>query len=177
MKAQQEKTLIIVSFFIILFLALIKPFLAKKIPSISIRDFFERIVKYTHIENSTLVLILIYIDRLCDMQKFRLNYYNIHKIIISSMVIAIKYNEDEYCDNNFYAKVGGVSRKEIDKLEYETLSLLNFTLFVNEDLFDKYNNYIRSVEVEEEEETEEDENEQKQFAQVINDKRCSIPVS
>ena len=93
------------------------------------------------------------------------------------MVIAIKYNEDEYCDNNFYAKVGGVSRKEIDKLEYETLSLLNFTLFVNEELFDKYNNFIRSVEVEEEEETEEDENEQKQIAQVINDKRCSIPVS
>ena len=178
MKAQQEKTLIIVSIFINIFiLALIKPFLAKKIPSISIRDFFERIVKYTHIENSTLVLILIYIDRLCDMQKFRLNYYNIHKIIISSMLIAIKYNEDEYCDNTFYAKVGGVSRKEIDKLEYEILSLLNFTLFVNEELFDKYNNYIRSVEVEEEEETEEDENEQKQIAQVINDKRCSIPVS
>ena len=92
------------------------------------------------------------------------------------MILAIKYNEDEYSDNNFYAKVGGVSRKEMDKLEYEMLSLLNFSLFVNEELFDKYNNYIRSVEVEEDEETEEDENEQKQVAQVINDSRCSIPI-
>ena len=91
--------------------------MTKKIPSISIKQFFERIVKYTKLENSTLVLILIYIDRLCDIKKFRLNYYNIHKIIVAAMIIAIKYNEDDYFDSIFYSKVGGVSIKELDKLE------------------------------------------------------------
>ena len=38
------------------------------------------------------------------------------------MIIAIKYNEDDYFDNTFYAKVGGVSRKEIDNLLREKLS-------------------------------------------------------
>ena len=129
--------------------------MTKKIPSISIKQFFERIVKYTKLENSTLVLILIYIDRLCDIQKFRLNFYNIHKIIVAAMIIAIKYNEDDYFDSIFYSKVGGVSRKELDKLEYQMLALINFELYVSEAVFNKYNNYIKSVEVEDE--TEEDE--------------------
>lgn len=129
--------------------------MTKKIPSISIKQFFERIVKYTKLENSTLVLILIYIDRLCDIKKFRLNYYNIHKIIVAAMIIAIKYNEDDYFDSIFYSKVGGVSIKELDKLEYQMLALINFELYVSEAVFNKYNNYIKSVEVEDE--TEEDE--------------------
>ena len=36
-------------------------------------------LKYSKIENSTFVLILIYIDRVCDLNKIQLNYYNIHK--------------------------------------------------------------------------------------------------
>lgn len=91
------------------------------------------------------------------------------------MIIAIKYNEDDYFDNNFYAKVGGVSRKEIDKLEYEFLSLIEFNLFVSEEVFDKYNNYIKSVELDEEEETEENEIEQKQ--RTMNEMKCSVQVS
>lgn len=158
---------------------LIKPFLTKKIPSISIKQFFERIVKYTKLENSTLVLILIYIDRLCDIQKFRLNYYNIHKIIVAAMIIAIKYNEDDYFDSIFYSKVGGVSRKELDKLEYQMLALINFELYVSEAVFNKYNNYIKSVEVEDE--TEEDEIEEETCKKknniITNDLRMSIPVS
>lgn len=153
--------------------------MTKKIPSISIKQFFERIVKYTKLENSTLVLILIYIDRLCDIQKFRLNYYNIHKIIVAAMIIAIKYNEDDYFDSIFYSKVGGVSRKELDKLEYQMLALINFQLYVSEAVFNKYNNYIKSVEVEDE--TEEDEIEEETCKKknniITNDLRMSIPVS
>ena len=91
------------------------------------------------------------------------------------MIIAIKYNEDDYFDNTFYAKVGGVSRKEIDKLEYEFLSLIDFNLYVSEEVFDKYNNYIKSVEFDEDEETEEDEVDQKQ--RTMNEMKCSVRVS
>lgn len=91
------------------------------------------------------------------------------------MIIAIKYNEDDYFDNNFYAKVGGVSRKEIDKLEYEFLSLIDFNLYVSEEVFDKYNNYIKSVELDEDEETEEDEIDQKQ--RTMNEMKYSVKVS
>ena len=57
------------------------------------------------------------------------------------MLIALKYNEDDYFANEFYAKVGGVAKKEIDKLEYEFLIRSEYKLYVSEDVFEKYNNY------------------------------------
>ena len=119
-------------------------FLLKKIPSISIYDFLERIVKYTQIQDSTLMLILIYIDRFCEMNYVTLNFYNIHKLIIASMIAAIKYNEDNILKNGFYAKVCGVSKKEIDTLEYEFLSLIEFSLYVDEETFKQYDRYVKN---------------------------------
>ena len=109
----------------------------------------DRLAKYSKIENNTLLLILIYIDKVCDINKIRLNYFNIHKMILASMIIAIKYNEDDYFSNSFYAKVGGVSKSEIDVLEYEFLVLIDFNLYVSDDLFLKYYDYIKNVEDEE----------------------------
>ena len=60
------------------------------------------------------------------------------------MIVAIKYNEDEHYSSKFYAKIGGVSLAEIINLEYSFLSLINFNLYVNEDLFNKYNDYLLS---------------------------------
>ena len=125
---------------------IIKPFISKKIPSVSIKSYLDRLAKYSKIENNTLLLILIYIDKVCDINKIRLNYFNIHKMILASMLVAIKYNEDDYYSNSFYAKVGGVSKSEIDVLEYEFLVLIDFNLYVSDDLFLKYYDYIKNVE-------------------------------
>jgi hypothetical protein len=130
-----------------------KPFLIRN-PSISIKDYLERLYKYTKMNSSTIILILIYIDRLCNINKFKLTYYNIHKLILSSMVVAIKYNEDEYYPMKIYAKLGGISKAEMCFLEYYFVSLIKFNLFVTKELFDKYNDYISSADEEEENEDE-----------------------
>lgn len=72
------------------------------------------------------------------------------------MLISIKYNEDDYFSNEFYAKVGGIRMAEMNKLEYEFLSLIDFNLFVNEDVFNKYNSYLISAHENDEYEEEED---------------------
>ncbi len=55
------------------------PFNSKKPPSISIKAYIERIIKYTNIEESTLVLSLIYIDRICEFHDIVLSWNNIHR--------------------------------------------------------------------------------------------------
>ena len=129
----------------------IKPFLMRNIPPISIKDYLERLCKHSKINTSTIILILIYIDRICNIQKFKLTYYNVHKLILASMIIAIKYNEDEYYSNKFYSKLGGVSISEIVFLEYNFISLIHYNLFVNNELFKKYNDYISSADSDEDE--------------------------
>ena len=120
----------------------IRLFMLKKIPPISIKEFFIRLIKYSKISASTLIFILIYIDRLCQKYKFKINYFNIYKFILAAMVIAVKYNEDDFFSSRFYANLGGISKTEMNNLEYEFISMINFNLYVKEDLFYKYHDLL-----------------------------------
>ena len=71
-------------------------FSANLIPNISIEDYLIRIQTYSKIENSTLIISLILIDRVCQRNNLTLTYYNIHRILFSSILISIKFNEDLY---------------------------------------------------------------------------------
>lgn len=54
-------------------------FFSKKIPSITILSYLERILKYTKMEEATLILMLIYIDKLCESNSFLLTENTIHR--------------------------------------------------------------------------------------------------
>ena len=116
----------------------IKFFMLKKIPSITIKEYLFRLTKYSKICESTLVMILIYIDRLCHRYKFKITFFNIYKLILSAMIISIKYNEDEFYTSDFYAKLGGISTIEMNTLEYEFAGMIHFNLFISQELFFKY---------------------------------------
>ena len=135
----------------------IKLFMLKKIPSITIRDYLLRLSKYSKISESTLIFILIYIDRLCQKYKFKINYFNIYKLMLTSMVIAIKYNEDEFYSTEFYAKLGGITKVELNYMEYEFINLINFNLFIKEELYFKYHDLLLNDENEDSNEDEKDE--------------------
>lgn len=125
---------------------LLKPFVSKKIPTISIKDYIERLLKYSKTFNEIIIIVLIYLDTICAKHKLNLNYYNIHKFIFAAFISAIKFHEDNYYSINYYAKLGGISKKEANNLEYEFMSLIDFKLFVNQKLYEKYYNYLSSLE-------------------------------
>ena len=54
-------------------------FFCSRIPTISISSYLERILKYSKMEEATLVIVLIYIDKLCELNNFLLTEYNIHR--------------------------------------------------------------------------------------------------
>jgi len=139
---------------------LIKSFNNKNIPSISIKDYLFRLIKHTQINKSTIIIILIYIDRICNINHFFLSYYNIHKLILAAFILAIKYNEDNYYSMVFYSKLGGVTPGELNKLEFEFLILIRYNLLVQEELYKKYYNDLMSLKSDTEEEYESDENDE-----------------
>ena len=53
-------------------------------------------------------------------------------------MVAAKFAEDFYYKNEYYAKVGGISRSEINNLEFEILSILNYHLMVSDREFSVY---------------------------------------
>ena len=123
----------------------INPFISKIKNSITIKNYLGRLVKYTQAESSTLIAMLIYIDRLCEINNFIINSFNVYKIIFSSLVIAIKYNEEEYFGNKYLAKVGGLSLNEMNLLELIYLNLIDFNLYVSDEVFQTYYKNINST--------------------------------
>ena len=98
----------------------------KKTPSISIEDYINHIKKYSIASNESYILASIYRNRIC--KKTPINSYNIHRLFLTSLVIASKYWDDNYYSNAFYSKVGGISLLEMNDLEMNFLFLIKFNL-------------------------------------------------
>jgi hypothetical protein len=84
------------------------------------------------------VLALIYIDRLIQRNNFLLTELNVHRVVITSVLLAAKFFDDAYYNNAYYAKVGGVLTSEMNGLEVDFLFRINFSLHVTSDVFEKY---------------------------------------
>lgn len=74
-----------------------------------------------------------------------LNRYCIHKFLISNfrllltaVVVAAKYNDDEFFKNDYYRKVGGITLEEFNLLENTFINLLDYRLFIREKEFLNY---------------------------------------
>ena len=117
--------------------ALIQDFLSKKPPQISINKYLKRFMKYSKPEPSTLIISLIYIDKICENSNLQLTMF------FACLIVAIKYNEDDYYSNEYYAKVGGITLKELNLLEYNILILLDFNVFIDDLVYESYENQIK----------------------------------
>ena len=118
-------------------------FSSHKKPKISILDYINRITKYTYVEKSSLIVSLIYLDRICQ-NDILITDYNIHRLLLISIIMSIKINEDQIFNNNYYAEVGGVSIKEFNLIESDFVNYINYYLFVTEEEFFKYKRFLEN---------------------------------
>jgi hypothetical protein len=105
------------------------------VPAISIRSYLYRIKLYANSSDSCYILAFIYLDRLLQNDPgFILNNQNIHRLILSAVVLAIKYLDDYYPLS--------VSLEELNKLETVMLKLLHYNLHIDNKLYFQYNNEL-----------------------------------
>jgi hypothetical protein len=71
-----------------------------------------------------------------------LTHYNIHRILFTAVLISIKYNEDSFFDNKYYSEIAGVKIKELKLLEYTFIRMVDFDIYVSDDIYEKYRNYL-----------------------------------
>ena len=112
-------------------------FFLEVVPDVSIYEYIERIVYYTKIETSTLILALSYIDRIIA-DGYILNESNLHLTILASIIISMKVNEDIILNSKFYSYVGLVSKEVIFEIENEMLNYLDYKLIMNKSEYKKY---------------------------------------
>ncbi|KAJ2910141.1 cyclin-like protein interacting with PHO85 [Coemansia aciculifera] len=113
----------------------ITQFHSRAVPAISVHDYLERVAKFVCLENDSLIAVLVYLDRVTRAQIHRpalaLSPFNIHRLLITAIVIAHKFNSDIFFNNARYAKVGGIPLAEMNQLELELLFLARFDLKID----------------------------------------------
>ncbi|KAJ2721143.1 Pho80p cyclin [Coemansia sp. Benny D115] len=108
-------------------------------PNITINDYLQRITKYALLEPACILLILIYVDRICERNpSFTISSLTVHRFIISAATVACKCICDAYCTNGHYAKVGGVSMQELNSLEVELLHMTGWHLVATQEQLMQY---------------------------------------
>ena len=110
------------------------------IPEISIYDYIIRIISYSNCDENILISSLVYFDKIGKIKK--ITYSNVYKILFTSILLSLKYNEDEIYNNEYYSQIAGVSKYELKQMEYEYFVLLNFNLYIEEELFELFKNAL-----------------------------------
>lgn len=121
---------------------ILQSFLAPKVPSISLSDYFARFHRISGSSTACYILALIYIERLIQKDDVTITWRHIHRLALTSWVVSSKYWDDEIYNLHVYAKIGGLKSEELKKLEAEFLCRLGFDLFVSEKEFMTYYNLM-----------------------------------
>ncbi|KAF9935409.1 hypothetical protein FBU30_000007 [Linnemannia zychae] len=74
--------------------------------------------------------------------KLIINSYNIHRLLITSILVACKFSSDVFYPNVRYARVGGLPLSELNQLELEFLFLSQFELNTTEPELQTYGNKL-----------------------------------
>ena len=119
-------------------------FEAYAVPNISISKYFHRLDKYFWSSDECYVYSLILVDRLIHKHPtLYLTSHNVHRLLVTAIVISAKIRDDCYFNNKFYSSVAGIRLSELNYLELHFLLLLDFELYVSLEEFCRYIHEIK----------------------------------
>merc|ERR1711920_927350 len=81
---------------------------------------------------------MIYVDRVWKVQPSFVDQLSIHLLFATSLVVSVKFHDDEYYSNKFYAKGIGVGLVELNCLETKFLPLIQWNLDISPDEYSYY---------------------------------------
>jgi len=111
-----------------------------------IMPYLIRIANCTNCSNESLIFSLIYIDKLIAKNpRFMVTSQNVQCLVLTSIVIAVKFYDDHYYKYSFYAQVGGVSCRSLRRLEMLFLYEINFELFVDNSVYSQYRKSLKKA--------------------------------
>lgn len=120
-----------------------KCFQCVSVPTITITDFLIYVINRTTCSNASMVLMVIILQllryRCPDLQ---INILTAHRLVLTSLLTASKFIDDNYDGNLRFAKVSNLSLREINLLEVELIFLINFDLHYQLDMYARGNHHI-----------------------------------
>lgn len=114
-------------------------------PSISIEAYLERVIQHTRCSPECFIVCLIYLDRLIGATGLLITSLNVHRFLITSIMLASKLYDDVIYNNRHFSLVGGIEVTELNLLELSFLNILEFRLTVDSEIFQKYKTLVEKL--------------------------------
>lgn len=117
-----------------------------KQPEISLRDYVVRLVKYANNfcedeprANSSGVRSLFIALEFLHRANAVINHKTVHRYLLVSMLVAVKYMEDFVMEGSYWGAVGGCTVPELNLYEQQFLAQLEFRCYVSNERFSQIN--------------------------------------
>ncbi|KAJ1856811.1 cyclin-like protein interacting with PHO85, partial [Coemansia sp. RSA 486] len=108
-------------------------FHARSVPTIDLETYMTRILKYCPCQNEVFLGLVVYMQQMIDQcarrrMPFTVDAFSVHRLVITAVTVGSKWFSDVFFTNSRYAKVGGISVEELNNLELQFLSIVDFDL-------------------------------------------------
>jgi len=108
-------------------------------PGISVHDYLNRLIVHATLYPPILLAMVYYIDRLCVLYPiFTISSLTVHRFLITAATVAAKGLSDSFWTNTTYARVGGISVKELALLELDFLQRMDWKIIPPADILNSY---------------------------------------
>uniref|UniRef100_A0A0D9W9W5 Cyclin n=1 Tax=Leersia perrieri TaxID=77586 RepID=A0A0D9W9W5_9ORYZ len=112
-------------------------------PRIGLEQYMERVHRYAGLEAECYVLAYAYVDMAAHRRPTAaVSSSNVHRLLLACLLLASKVLDDFHHNNAFFARVGGVSNAEMNKLELELLAVLDFEVTLNHRVYQLYRDHL-----------------------------------
>lgn len=125
---------------------LAKRFYSKKAPPISLEQYLQRLHKYCPMSTAVYLAASIYITRMVDIERtLAVTPRNVHRLVLAGLRVAMKALEDLSYPHSRFARVGGVTERELTRLEITFCFLTDFGLRMDSRALMRQLTLLRSV--------------------------------
>jgi len=101
-------------------------------PPMSVYDYLFRIRRYTKFNFNCFFVAVVYLRALAGQAVMLcMTKHNVHRLLLTAITVAAKASDDVYHANGFMARCGGISLPELNALELELCTQLDWKLVAN----------------------------------------------
>ncbi|CAN6240992.1 unnamed protein product [Urochloa humidicola] len=113
-------------------------------PRIGVAEYLERMHRYAGLDPECYVVAYAYVDMAAHRRPAAAvaSSRNVHRLLLACLLVASKVLDDFHHSNAFFARVGGVSNAEMNRLELELLGVLDFAVAVDHRTYARYREHL-----------------------------------
>lgn len=126
--------------------AIARKFFSKSPPPVSVNDYLLRLHRYCPMSTAVYLAAAVYIYRIAIEEKVApVTARTVHRLLLASLRVAMKALEDLSYPHKRFAGVGGVSEKELAKLEVSLCFLTGFNLRVDNEVLHQKTKALQQI--------------------------------